>query len=219
MSKSLQLYSLATPNGQKVAIALEEIGVSYEAHRINIMKGEQFYSDFLKINPNGKIPALVDLEGPENKPLAIFESGAILLYLAEKYNKLLPPSPSKRSQAIQWLFFQVGGVGPMFGQFGYFYKYADKELNHEYALNRYTLEVKRILQVLETQLEKNKYLAGDYYSIADIANLTWVNALDKAYHADNLFNLAEFKHLSNWLDTCLEREAVQRGLKITPFWV
>src|SRR5688500_12026521 len=179
----LQLYTLPTPNGQKASIALEELALSYEVHRIDISKGDQFQPEFVKINPNSKIPALVDPEGPDGKPLAIMESGAILIYLAEKTGKLLSRDPRQRSETLQWLFFQVGSVGPMFGQFGHFYKYAKDKCDHPYPAERYTNETRRLLGVLEARLkEKGEWLTQEF-SIADIATCPWVNGIIDFYNA------------------------------------
>nr|WP_238322546.1 glutathione S-transferase N-terminal domain-containing protein [Kordiimonas gwangyangensis] len=181
--KPIQLYTLATPNGQKVSIALEEMGLPYEAHRIEIGEGDQFKPDFVAINPNSKIPAIVDPNGPiggedagDTEPLSVMESGAILLHLAERSGKFLPTDPRKRAETIQWLFFQMAGVGPMFGQLGHFYKFARANCDHPYPVERYTKEVKRLLGVLEARLEGRDYLV-DEYTIADMATFPWVNCL------------------------------------------
>lgn len=214
MSAKLQLYSLATPNGMKVSIALEEMGLSYEAHKIDIMNGDQFKPEFVAINPNSKIPALVDPEGDHGKPLNIFESGAILLYLAEKTGKFLPQDPAGRSKALQWLFFQMGGVGPMFGQFGHFFKYAKDKCDHPYPVERYTNETKRLLKVLDTQLEKNKYIAGDELTIADMAIAPWVLGLSKFYKAEDVLGLNELKSLKRWMDELWSRPGFQKGAEV-----
>lgn len=211
MSEKIQLYSLATPNGQKVAIALEEMELSYDAHKIDILAGDQFSDDFKKINPNSKIPAILDGDLP------IMESGAILLHLAEKTGKFIPKDPIGRSKTLQWLFFQVGGAGPMFGQFGHFYKYAKDKCDHPYPVNRYTVETKRLLTVIDKQLENKKWLIGDEYTIADMALAPWIGALDKAYEAKETLELDSFKNISSWLSRFLDRPAVKVGLKVTPF--
>ncbi len=185
----MQLYSLATPNGQKVSIALEELGVPYEAHKVNILEGEQFTDEFKAICPNAKIPALVDPDGPDGRPLAIFESGAILLHLGEKTGKLLPTNPRQRSECVQWLFFQMANVGPMFGQFGHFYRFAKEKL--PYAIERYTNEARRLLGVLETRLVGREYLVDNEYTIADIATFPWVGCLDWGYNASDDLKLEE----------------------------
>jgi GST-like protein len=211
----IQLYSLATPNGQKVGVALEELGLPYEAHKVNILEGEQFTDEFKTINPNSKIPALVDPNGPDGRSLAIFESGAILLHLAEKTGKLLPADPRRRSECVQWLFFQMANVGPMFGQFGHFYRFSKEKL--PYAIERYTNETRRLLGVLETQLTRGNYLVGDEYTIADIATFPWVGCLDWGYHASDDLKLQEFSKVMAWSARCAERPASVRGVKVCPF--
>ena len=212
----IQLYSLATPNGQKVSIALEEMGLPYEAHTVNILQGEQSLDEFKAINPNSKIPALVDPQGPNGKPLAIFESGAMLLYLAEKTGKLIPADPHRRSKCIQWLFFQMGGVGPMFGQFGHFYRYAKEKL--PYPIERYTNEARRLLGVLETQLGDHHYLVGNEYTIADLATFPWVGCLDWGYDAREYLKVdQDFPKVVAWHARCTEKPASVRGAKVCPF--
>ena len=212
----MQLYSLATPNGQKVSIALEELGVPYEAHKVNILEGEQFTDEFKAICPNAKIPALVDPDGPDGRPLAIFESGAILLHLGEKTGKLLPTNPRQRSECIQWLFFQMANVGPMFGQFGHFYRLAKEKL--PYAIERYTNEARRLLGVLETRLVGREYLVDNEYTIADIATFPWVGCLDWGYNASDDLKLEEaFPKVMAWYARCTERPASVRGAKVCPF--
>lgn len=207
----LQLYTLPTPNGQKISIALEELGLPYKAHRIDISKGEQFDPAFIKINPNSKIPALVDPDGPGGAPLSIMESGAILIYLAEKTGKLMSSDQRLRNETLQWLFFQVGAVGPMFGQFGHFFKYAKGACNHPYPVERYTKETRRLLCVLEARLrEKGDWLIGDY-SIADIATCPWVNCLGGFYGASDHLKLADFPLVQEWCRRFNERPAVLRG--------
>mmetsp|Transcript_8269 Transcript_8269/g.14180 ORF Transcript_8269/g.14180 Transcript_8269/m.14180 type:complete len:215 (+) Transcript_8269:234-878(+) len=211
MSK-IQLYSLATPNGQKIGIALEELGIPYEPHRVDIMKGEQFTDSFKSINPNSKIPAIVDPDGPDGKPLTVFETGAILLYLAEKTGKFLPKDVHKKYEVIEWLFWQVAGVGPMFGQLGHFLKYAPEKI--EYGINRYATETRRILGVLDKKLEGKDWVAGDEYTIADIAIFPFIVCLDKFYNASELLKLHEFVNVKRWLDKIAERPAVQRGMLV-----
>jgi GST-like protein len=208
----LQLYSLPTPNGQKLGVALEELGVPYEAHTVNIMEDHQFDDDYKVINPNSKIPTLIDPNGPDGKPLAIMESGAILLYLADKYGKLMPEDARGRSEVLQWLFFQVGSVGPMFGQFGHFYKFA-KGKTDTYGEERYTKEAVRLLGVLDTRLEGREWLAGDMFTIADIATFPWVNCFEY-YGAIEHVGLAQFGNVTSWLQRCMAREAVQRGMTV-----
>ncbi len=210
----LQLYSFPTPNGVKVSIALEEIGLPYEAHTVNIGQNETWTDDFLSLNPNGKIPAIIDPDGPGGKPLPLFESGAILLYLAEKTGKLLPPDPAKRIEAIQWVFFQMGGVGPMFGQLGFFHKFAGAAIEDKRPLDRYANESKRLMGVLETRLAGRQWIMGDDYTIADIALFPWVRGLRDVYDADALIGFGDFPNTFAWLDRCLARPASQIGLTV-----
>lgn len=209
----IQLYSLGTPNGQKVAVALEEMALPYEPHTINIMEGDQFTDEFKAINPNSKIPAIVDPNGPNGESLAVFESGAILLYLAEKSGKFLPTDPAARIQCLQWLFFQMGGVGPMFGQFGHFYKYAKE--NIPYGIQRYQTETRRLLSVLEQQLQNKDFVTGADYTIADMAIFPWVGCLDWAYKAADTLQLSDFPTVMAWYDRCRQRPASAEGLTVT----
>lgn len=213
----IELYSLATPNGQKVSIAVEEMELPYNPHVIDINAGDQFTDKFIKVNPNSKIPAITDSDGPDGKPINIMESGAILLYLADKTNKFIPKDPRARLSTIQWLFFQVAGVGPMFGQFGHFFKYAKDNCDHPYPVERYSKEVRRLLAVMETQLSNNTYISGDEYTIADMATFPWVSCLDVFYKGKDHLNLSEFKTVNTWLQTCLDRKAVQAGMTVCPF--
>jgi len=215
MSK-IQLYSLATPNGVKVSVALEEMGLEYDAHTINIMAGDQFTDAFIKVNPNSKIPAMVDPDGPGGEH-AIFESGAILLYLAEKTGQFLSNDPKPRSETLQWLFFQVGGIGPMFGQFGHFYKYAKDTCEHPYPVERYTKETKRLLTVLETRLEGKTFLVGEEYSIADMSIFPWVQCLDVFYGASEHLELSSYPRVNAWVARIMEREPTRRGLEVCSF--
>jgi GST-like protein len=208
----LQLYSLPTPNGVKVSIMLEEIGLPYEAHKINFGADDQKSPEFLSLNPNGKIPAILDPEGPEGQPLALFESGAILIYLAEKTGKLLPTGAA-RYETLEWVMFQMGGIGPMFGQVGFFNKFAGREWEDKRPLRRYAEESKRLLGVLESRLADRDWLMGDY-SIADVATLGWVRGLVGFYGAADLVDWHEFVRVQRWLDLALIRPAVQRGLTI-----
>ncbi|NCT07524.1 MAG: glutathione S-transferase [Alphaproteobacteria bacterium] len=214
LEKKIQLYSLNTPNGQKVSVALEETGLPYDAHTVDITKGEQFEESFVALNPNSKIPVLVDPYGPDGNPLSIMESGAILLYLAEKTGKFLPRDPRLRCQTLQWLFFQMAGVGPMFGQFGHFYRYAKDKCDHPYPINRYTTETRRLLTVLDKQLESKTYIVGSEYTVADMAIFPWVDCLRVYYKAEDHLNLQEFKNVSRWLESCLARPAVKRGMQV-----
>ncbi len=217
----IDLYSLATPNGQKVSIALEEMGLSYTPHTIDIMKGDQFKPEFVSVNPNSKIPAIVDQDGPGGKPFAVFESGAILVYLAKKSGKFLSKDPRLESEALQWLFFQVGGVGPMFGQFGHFYKYAGAKCEHPYPVERYANESKRLLKVLDTRLAGERggrdFLVGGEYSIADMAMMPWVHCLKVFYGAKDGLGLEGFATVEKWVARCLARPQTAAGMKVCDF--
>jgi len=210
----LQLYSRPTPNGVKVSIMLEEIGLPYEPHSVDIGQNETWTPEFLSLNPNGKIPAIIDPNGPGGKPLGLFESGAILLYLAEKTGKLLPADPASRYETIQWVFFQMAAVGPMFGQLGYFNKFAGKEIEDKRPLERYRAESKRLLGVLETRLADRSWIMGDEYTIADVSLLGWVRNLIGFYEARELVEYDRLKEVPVWLERGLARPAVQRGLEI-----
>jgi GSH-dependent disulfide-bond oxidoreductase len=210
----LQLYSLPTPNGVKVSIALEELGLPYEAHRVAFEAGEQMSPQFLALNPNNKIPAIIDPDGPGGKPLALFESGAILLYLADKTGRLLPREPGARWHAIQWLMFQMGGIGPMFGQLGFFHKFAGKDWEDKRPRDRYAGEAKRLLAVLEGHLRGREWMLGDEYTIADIAIFPWVRNLVGFYGAGELVGFDAYGEVRRVLDAFVARPAVQRGLEI-----
>lgn len=210
----LQLYSLPTPNGVKVSIMLEEIGLPYEAHLIDIGKNETWTPEFLSLNPNGKIPAILDPAGPDGKPLALFESGAILLYLAEKCGKLLPKDPAQRYETIQWVFFQMASVGPMFGQLGFFHKFAGREYEDKRPFERYQKESKRLLDVLEERLQGRDWIMGSQYTIADISLLGWVRNLIGFYEARDVVEFDNFPLVGQWLERGLARPAVQRGINI-----
>jgi GSH-dependent disulfide-bond oxidoreductase len=210
----IQLYSLPTPNGVKVSIMLEETGLAYEPHRVSFDNNDQKSAEFLALNPNGKIPALLDPNGPEGKPLGLFESGAILIYLAEKSGLLLSSAPALRYQTIQWLMLQMAGIGPMFGQVGFFNKFAGKDYDDKRPLQRYVAESIRLLAVLDQRLSGNTWLMGNDYSIADIATFPWVNNLIGFYAAGDLVGIASFKHVTRALKSFLERPAVIRGLEI-----
>jgi GST-like protein len=209
----LQLYSLPTPNGVKVSIALEEMGVPYEAHVIAFDMNEQKTPEFLSLNPNGKIPAIID-PGPGGAPLGLFGSGAILLYLAEKTGSLLPSDAACRYETIQWLFFQMGFIGPMFGQVGYFHKFEGREIPDKRPLERYRDESKRLLGVMEARLHGRQWIMGDDYTIADISMLGWVRNLIGFYGARELVDFDRLKQVPTWLERGLARPAVQRGLEI-----
>ena len=210
----LQLYSLPTPNGVKVSIMLEEIGLPYEPHLIDIMKNETWGPEYLSLNPNGKIPAIIDPDGPGGQPLGLFESGAILIYLAEKTGRLLPADPAARYQTIQWVIWQMGGLGPMFGQLGFFHRFAGKDYEDKRPRDRYVAESKRLLGVLETRLEGRDWIMGDEYTIADISMLGWVRNLIGMYDAGEIVDYASLKTVPAWLERGLARAAVQRGLNI-----
>lgn len=210
----IQLYSTPTPNGVKVSIMLEETGLSYEPHFINIGQNETWTPEFLALNPNGKIPSIIDPNGPGGQPLALFESGAILLYLAEKTGKFLPSDPALRYETIQWVFFQMAAVGPMFGQLGFFHKFAGREIEDRRPLERYRNESKRLLGVLETRLAGRNWIMGEDYTIADISLLGWVRNLIGFYGAGELVEFDSLKHVPAWLERGLARPAVQRGLDI-----
>lgn len=212
----LQLYSFPTPNGVKASIMLEEIGLPYEAHTVAIGKNESWTPEFLSLNPNGKIPAIVDPNGPDGKPFGLFESGAILLYLAEKTGKLLPADPARRMETIQWVFFQMGGIGPIFGQVGFFHKFAGRDYEDKRPLQRYVDESKRLLAVIETRLDGRQWIMGDDYTIADVSMLGWVRNLIGFYEARELVEFDQLKRVPVWLERGLARPAVQRGLDIPP---
>jgi GST-like protein len=209
----LQLYSLNTPNGVKVSIMLEEIGLPYEPHMIDIGKNETWTPEYLSLNPNGKIPAIIDPDGPGGEPLALFESGAILLYLADKTGQLIPADPARRWETIQWVFFQMAAIGPMFGQVGYFNRFAGKAIEDKRPLQRYVAESKRLLGVLEGRLEGREWIMGEY-GVADVATLGWVRNLVTFYEARELVEFDNLTRVPAWLERGLARPAVQRGLQI-----
>ncbi|QAY75486.1 glutathione S-transferase N-terminal domain-containing protein [Sphingosinicella sp. BN140058] len=209
----LQLYSLNTPNGVKASIMLEEIGLPYEPHLIDIGKNETWTPEYLSLNPNGKIPAIIDPDGPGGQPIALFESGAILLYLADKTGQLISADPVRRWETIQWVFFQMAAIGPMFGQLGYFNRFAGREIEDKRPLQRYVAESKRLLGVLEERLEGRAWIMDDY-SIADVATLGWVRNLVTFYEARDLVEFDRLNAVPAWLERGLARPAVQRGLEI-----
>jgi GSH-dependent disulfide-bond oxidoreductase len=208
----LQLYSINSPNGVKASIMLEETGLPYEPHLVLIGENETWTSEFLSLNSNGKIPAIIDPDGPGGKPLALFESGAILVYLAEKTGMLLPQG-ARRYETLQWVFWQVGHVGPMFGQVGFFHKFAGRHFEDKRPLKRYADEAKRLLKLLDDRLARREWVMDDY-SIADIALLGWVRNLVEYYEAAHLVDYHELTNVHSWLERALARPAVQRGLKI-----
>ncbi len=207
----IQLYSGTTPNGVKASIALEELGLPYEAHLVNFADHDQETPEFLSLNPNNKIPAIIDPDGPDGTPLALFESGAILIYLAEKTGKLMAKDPVTRYHTIQWLMFQMAGIGPMFGQLGYFVKMAGKDIKDPRPRQRYANEVERLLGVLEQRLQGRSFIMDDY-SIADIATFPWLNALVNGYKAGDLVDWDDLENVPAYLERCLARPAVKRGL-------
>ncbi|MBC3885302.1 glutathione S-transferase N-terminal domain-containing protein [Undibacterium griseum] len=210
----IQLYSLPTPNGVKVSVMLEETGLPYEAHLVDFNTDDQLSAEFLSLNPNNKIPAIIDPNGPGRQPLPLFESGAILIYLAEKSGQLLPADPALRYQALQWLMFQMGGIGPMFGQVGFFHKFAGRMYEDKRPLERYASESKRLLNVLNQHLRDRQWLCGREYSIADIATFPWVRNLTGFYEAGDLVGFSDFPEVQRVLEQFLQRPAVQRGLLI-----
>jgi GST-like protein len=210
----LQLYSLPTPNGVKASIMLEETGLPYEPHLVSFETNDQMSSEFLSLNPNNKIPAILDPNGPGGQPLALFESGAILIYLAEKTGKFLHTDPAQRYETLQWLMFQMGGVGPMFGQLGFFHKFAGKDYEDKRPRDRYANETKRLLGVLNQRMSGRTWLMGNDYSIADIATWPWVRNLVGFYGAGELVGFQDFPELQRVLETFEARPAVQRGLNI-----
>jgi GST-like protein len=204
----IKLFSWATPNGRKVSIMLEECGLPYTVHPVDISKGEQFAPDFVAVNPNSKIPAIVDADGPDGEPINVFESGAILLYLAAKSGRFLPADERSKFEVLQWLMFQMGGVGPMFGQAHHFLRFAPEPV--PYAINRYKTEVARLYAVLNRRLASAEFLAGEY-SVADIATFPWV-----ARHEWHGIDLADFPAVKHWFDVISQRPAVQRGMNVPP---
>jgi len=212
----LQLYSLPTPNGVKVSIALEETGLPYEVHRVSFDTRDQLSPEFLSLSPNNKIPAILDPQGPSGQPLALFESGAILVYLAAKTDQLMPQDLAARYETLQWLMWQMGGVGPMFGQVGYFHKFAGKDHEDKRPRDRYVAEARRLLAVLDKRLSDRTWVMGDEYTIADIAIFPWVNNLVGFYGAADLVAWSDHSHVQRALQTFIARPAVQRGLAIPP---
>ena len=211
----IQLYSLPTPNGVKVSIALEELGLPYEPHLISFGTNDQKSPEFVSLNPNGRIPAIIDPNGPDGKPIGLFESGAILIYLADKTGKLIPSDAARRYETLEWVFFQMAGVGPMFGQFGHFFKFAaEKVANNSYPVERYRDEAKRLLGVLESRLQGREWIMDDEYTIADITTFPWVRGVDVFYGGREVLEFESFPSVMAWLDRALARPASQRGLSI-----
>ncbi|MBB1491452.1 MULTISPECIES: glutathione S-transferase N-terminal domain-containing protein [unclassified Paracoccus (in: a-proteobacteria)] len=210
----IQLYTLNTPNGIKASVMLEECGLDYDTHRISIGDPEdQLTPEFLSLNPNNKIPALIDPNGPDGKPMGLWESGAILIYLGDKTGRFLPRDGAARYHAIQWVMFQMGGIGPMFGQLGFFHRYKGSEIEDKRPRDRYVNETRRLLGVLDRQLDGRDWITGDY-SIADIATGPWVRTLTVNYEAQDLVQLSGFANVTAWMDRFLARPAVQRGLTV-----
>jgi GST-like protein len=214
--RDLQLYSLGTPNGVKIPIALEEIGLAYEAHTVSFETRDQHSPAFLSLNPNNKIPAIIDPDGPGGAPLALWESGAILLYLADKTGRLTPADAAKRWETVQWVFFQVGAVGPMFGQVGYFNIFAGAEIEDKRPLERYVGEARRLLGVLDARLDDRAWMMGDEYTIADIAIFPWIANLIGYYKARDLVEFDQYANVARTLAAFLNRPAVQRGMAVYP---
>jgi GST-like protein len=210
----IQLYSLPTPNGVKVSIALEELGLPYEPHLVSFEKNDQMSAEFLSLNPNNKIPAIIDPNGPGGQPLALFESGAILVYLAEKTGRLIPKDAAARYETLQWVMFQMGGIGPMFGQVGFFVKFAGRDFEDKRPRDRYVSEAKRLLAVLDQRLEGREWIMGDDYTIADIATFPWVRNLVGFYGAGDLVEFTKYSNVRRVLDAFVERTAVKAGLEI-----
>jgi GST-like protein len=210
----IQLYSLPTPNGVKVSILLEETGLPYEPHLVRFDTNDQLSPEFLSLNPNNKIPAIIDPHGPDGEPLALFESGAILIYLADKAGQFIPKRAALRYETIQWLMFQMGGIGPMFGQLGFFHKFAGKDYEDKRPRDRYVAESKRLLAVLNQRLAGREWLMGDDYTIADIATWPWVNNLVGFYGAGDLVGIDDFAHVQRAVKAFVARPAVARGLNI-----
>ena len=212
----LQLYSLPTPNGVKVSIMLEEIGLPYEVHKVAFDQNDQMSPEFLSLNPNNKIPAILDPDGPGGKPLALFESGAILVYLAHKTGKLIPRDEAARWHTLQWVMFQMGGIGPMFGQLGFFHKFAGKDYEDKRPRDRYVAESKRLLSVLDRHLEGKRWIMDEDYTIADVATFPWIRNLVGFYGAGELVEFGQFRNVNRVLEEFLARPAVQRGLDVPP---
>ena len=212
----IQLYSLPTPNGIKVSVMLEETGLLYEPHLVSFLTHDQKSPEFLSLSPNNKIPAILDPNGPDGKPLPLFESGAILIYLADKSGRFMPQDASGRYETIQWLMFQMGGIGPMFGQLGFFNKFAGKDYEDKRPRDRYVAEAKRLLGVLEGRLAGRKWIMGDAYTIADMATFPWVRNLIGFYEAGDIVGISNFPNVLRVLDTFVSRPAVVKGINIPP---
>jgi len=217
MNDKIQLYTIASPNGRKPAILFEELGLEYDAHKIDITKGEQFKDEFVSISPYAKVPAVIDPTGDDGRPLSIFESSAILLHFAEKTGKLISNNPALRSETQQWLFLQTGSIAPSFGQFGHFHKYAKDQCADPYPSTRFLNDTQRLLTILDNRLAERQYLVGDEYSIADIAIFPWIGCLSWGYDAAEFLNLKQYTHLMAWYEQCVNRPASILGAKVCPF--
>lgn len=212
----IQLYSFPTPNGVKASIALEELGLPYEAHKVTLADADVKSEAFLSLNPNNKIPAIIDPDGPGGKPMGLWESGAILIYLSEKTGKLVPADAAGKYETYQWVMFQMGGIGPMFGQLGFFHKFAGKDIEDPRPKERYVAEANRLLKVLEGRLEGRAWIMGETYTIADIASFPWVRGLRDFYQAGDLVGLDGMPNVQRWLEAAIARPASQTGLNIPP---
>jgi GSH-dependent disulfide-bond oxidoreductase len=210
----IQLYSLPTPNGIKVSAALEETGLTYEPHLVSFSTNDQLTPEFLSLNPNNKIPAIIDPNGPGGKPLPLWESGAILVYLADKSGKLMPADPAERYETLQWLMFQMGGIGPMFGQFGFFQKFGGKDMADKLPWTRYRDESRRLLGVLDRRLQGREFIMGDTYTIADIATWPWLRTMTGFYEGAEIMGMENFPEASRWLAACAARPASEKAVKI-----
>lgn len=210
----IQLYSLPTPNGIKASAMLEESGLPYEPHLVNFGADDQLTPEFMSLNPNNKIPAILDPNGPDGSPIGLWESGAILIYLANKSGKLFPSDPAKRYETLQWLMFQMGGAGPMFGQFGFFHKFAGSEIEDKRPYERYQNESKRLLHVVNGQLQNSAYIAGDEYTLADLALWPWVRTLSGFYDAAEALELEKYESIGEWLENCTNRPASKAAINI-----
>lgn len=210
----IQLYSINSPNGIKIGTALEETGLAYEPHVVNILDGDQFTDEYKSLSPNSKIPAIIDPEGPGGHMISIMESGAILIYLAEKSGKLLPADPIGKNECLQWLFFQVGHIGPMFGQFEHFYRFAGKDVEDPYARDRYRNESQRLLGVLDSRLSDRDFIVGTDYSIADVATFPWVRKVMELCRSEDHLGMAEFRSVAAWFARCMDRPASQTGISV-----
>jgi len=210
----IQLYSLPTPNGIKASAMLEETGLAYEPHLVSFATDDQLTPEYISLNPNNKIPAIIDPDGPNGTPFGLWESGAILIYLAEKSGKLMPTDSEKRHETIQWLMFQMGGAGPMFGQFGFFHKFAGKEIDDKRPYERYQNESKRLLRVINSRLEKTEYIVGEEYTIADLTLWPWIRTLSGFYEASDELEMSGLEAMNTWFEKCMARPASEKSVNI-----